>query len=135
MRCGRPCREGGWSNPDAGGPRRRVRAGARPGRGAGNMGQLPRGPPVAPRSGGRGGGIEPRFRPRGQGQRLRARRRPRLLDRQPRRSGARGVPRTRPDPAAPYGWRYRMVEWLGPASAISPLALPAVRIAVGDLLP
>jgi len=40
-----------------------------------------------------------------------------------------------PDPAAPYGWRYRMVEWLGPASAISPLALPAVRIAVGDLLP
>ena len=26
-----------------------VRAGARPGRGAGNMGQLPRGPPVAPR--------------------------------------------------------------------------------------
>ena len=40
-----------------------------------------------------------------------------------------------PDSAAPYGWRYRMVERLGPAAAISPLALPAVRIAVSDLLP
>jgi hypothetical protein len=39
------------------------------------------------------------------------------------------------DPAAPYGWRYRTVEWLGPSAAVSPLALPAVRIAVSDLLP
>jgi Uma2 family endonuclease len=39
-----------------------------------------------------------------------------------------------PDPAAPYGWRYRAVERLGPAAAVSPLALPAVRIAVSDLL-
>ena len=37
--------------------------------------------------------------------------------------------------AAPYGWRYRTVEWLGPAAAVSPLALPAVRIVVSDLLP
>ena len=39
------------------------------------------------------------------------------------------------DPAAPYGWRYRTVEWLGPPAAVSPLALPAVRIAVSELLP
>lgn len=40
-----------------------------------------------------------------------------------------------PDPAAPYVWRYRVVERLGPAAAVSPLALPAVRIAVSDLPP
>ena len=40
-----------------------------------------------------------------------------------------------PDPAAPYGWRYRVVERLGPAAAISPLALPSVRVAVSGLLP
>ena len=40
-----------------------------------------------------------------------------------------------PDPAAPYGWRYRTVELLGPVAAVSPLALPAVRIAVSDPLP
>jgi Uma2 family endonuclease len=40
-----------------------------------------------------------------------------------------------PEPAAPYGWRYRMVEWLGPAATVSPLALPALRIAVSNLLP
>ena len=40
-----------------------------------------------------------------------------------------------PDPAAPYGWRYQAVEQLGPAAAISPLELPAVRVAVSDLLP
>ena len=39
-----------------------------------------------------------------------------------------------PDPAAPYGWRYRTVEWLGPAAAVSPLALPAVQIAANTLL-
>ncbi len=40
-----------------------------------------------------------------------------------------------PDPTAPYGWRYRAVERLGPAAAVSPLALPSVRLAVSDLLP
>jgi Uma2 family endonuclease len=40
-----------------------------------------------------------------------------------------------PDPAAPYGWRYRAVERLGPEAAVSPLALPAVRIAVSNFLP
>jgi len=40
-----------------------------------------------------------------------------------------------PDPAAPYGWRYRAVERLGPTAAVSPLALPAVRVAVSALLP
>ena len=40
-----------------------------------------------------------------------------------------------PDPAAPYGRRYRTVEWLGPAAAVSPLALPAVHIAASELLP
>jgi Uma2 family endonuclease len=40
-----------------------------------------------------------------------------------------------PDPAAPYGWRYRVVERLGPAASVSPLALPAMRIPVSDLLP
>jgi len=40
-----------------------------------------------------------------------------------------------PDPATPYGWRYRAVERLDPAAVVSPLALPAVRIAVSDLLP
>jgi len=39
------------------------------------------------------------------------------------------------DPAAPYGWRYRRRERLDPGAAISPLALPATRIAVSDLLP
>ena len=39
------------------------------------------------------------------------------------------------DPAAPYGWRYGAVERLSPAAAASLLALPAVRIAVSDLLP
>ena len=40
-----------------------------------------------------------------------------------------------PDPTAPYGWRYRAVERLGPAEVVSPLALPSVRLAVSDLLP
>ena len=40
-----------------------------------------------------------------------------------------------PDPAAPYGWRYRAVAELGPGAVVSPLALPAVRLAVDDLLP
>ena len=33
-----------------------------------------------------------------------------------------------------YGSRYRLVERLGPADTVSPLALATVRIAVGDLL-
>jgi Uma2 family endonuclease len=40
-----------------------------------------------------------------------------------------------PDPAAPYGWRYRSAQTLPPASAVAPLALPTVRLAVADLLP
>jgi len=40
-----------------------------------------------------------------------------------------------PDATAPYGWRYRAVERLGPAAVVSPLALPSVRLAVSDLLP
>jgi len=40
-----------------------------------------------------------------------------------------------PHPAAPYGWRYRVIERLGPADTVSPLALTTVRIRVGDLLP
>ncbi len=39
-----------------------------------------------------------------------------------------------PDPAAPYGWRYREAERLGPAAAVSLLALPTVCVAVSDLL-
>lgn len=40
-----------------------------------------------------------------------------------------------PDTTAPYGWGYRHVERLAPSALASPLALPAVRIAVRDLLP
>jgi Uma2 family endonuclease len=40
-----------------------------------------------------------------------------------------------PDPAAPYGWRYRSVEMLTPPAVIVPLALPALHLAVADLLP
>jgi Uma2 family endonuclease len=40
----------------------------------------------------------------------------------------------RSDPAAPYGWHYGAVERLGPAATVSLLKLPAVRIAVSDLL-
>jgi Uma2 family endonuclease len=43
------------------------------------------------------------------------------------------------DPAAsaeaPFGWRYATLLRLGPADAVSPLALPAAPIAVADLLP
>lgn len=40
-----------------------------------------------------------------------------------------------PSPSAPYGWDYRAVEVLGPADSACPLAAPAARIAVADLLP
>jgi len=36
--------------------------------------------------------------------------------------------------AAPYRWEYRSVERLAPPAVVSPLALPAVRVAVIDLL-
>jgi Uma2 family endonuclease len=39
-----------------------------------------------------------------------------------------------PDPAAPFGWRYRSVTVLGPGASIAPLALPGRRIAVANLL-
>jgi Uma2 family endonuclease len=38
-----------------------------------------------------------------------------------------------PDPSAPYGWRYGSV--LTPADTIVPLALPAARLTVAQLLP
>lgn len=40
-----------------------------------------------------------------------------------------------PDPSAHEGWRYRSVERLAPPSIVVPLALPAARIAIADLLP
>ena len=40
-----------------------------------------------------------------------------------------------PDPSAFYGWRYRSVTTLAPPAVVSPLAFPAIRIAVSDLLP
>ncbi|MCI0545836.1 MAG: Uma2 family endonuclease [Candidatus Rokubacteria bacterium] len=40
-----------------------------------------------------------------------------------------------PDPAAPYGSRYQSLERLAPPATVALLALPAARIAVGDLLP
>jgi Uma2 family endonuclease len=42
------------------------------------------------------------------------------------------------DPAsssAPYGWDYRTVTTLGPGEHVSPLAAPAARSAIVDLLP
>jgi len=40
-----------------------------------------------------------------------------------------------PDAAAALGWRYRDPEVLGPSGAVSPLAAPAARVAIADLLP
>jgi Uma2 family endonuclease len=37
--------------------------------------------------------------------------------------------------SAPYGWDYRSVEMLGPVDSVYPLAAPAARIAVAELLP
>jgi len=39
------------------------------------------------------------------------------------------------DPAAPYGWRYAEVQTLSPGETASPLAAPAARVPVDDLLP
>lgn len=41
----------------------------------------------------------------------------------------------RPDPSAPYGWRYGSVQTLTPSAVVVPLALPSARLAVADLLP
>jgi Uma2 family endonuclease len=40
-----------------------------------------------------------------------------------------------PDPSQPYGYRYQSVTLLTRADTVIPLAAPAVRIAVADLLP
>jgi Uma2 family endonuclease len=40
-----------------------------------------------------------------------------------------------PDPAAAHGWRYRSRLTLSPPETVAPLALPAVRLTVGELLP
>jgi Uma2 family endonuclease len=40
-----------------------------------------------------------------------------------------------PDSSAPYGWRYRSVERLTGPDRVALLGLPAVHIAVSDLLP
>jgi Uma2 family endonuclease len=40
-----------------------------------------------------------------------------------------------PDAAAPFGWRYGSAETLGPEATVSPLAAPAARVRVADLLP
>ncbi|MCI0546338.1 MAG: Uma2 family endonuclease [Candidatus Rokubacteria bacterium] len=39
------------------------------------------------------------------------------------------------DAAAAFGWRYGHVQVLGPLDSASPLAAPAARIAIADLLP
>ncbi|MBI2529426.1 MAG: Uma2 family endonuclease [Candidatus Rokubacteria bacterium] len=39
------------------------------------------------------------------------------------------------DSAAPYGWRYASVTTLRPGDTVSPLAAPAARVPVADLLP
>jgi Uma2 family endonuclease len=41
----------------------------------------------------------------------------------------------RPDPAAPFGWRYGSAVTLGPDERVSPLAIPSAAVAVSDLLP
>ncbi len=40
-----------------------------------------------------------------------------------------------PDPAEPYGWRYRSLQTAAPPATVAPLALAPARIAVADLLP
>jgi Uma2 family endonuclease len=40
-----------------------------------------------------------------------------------------------PDPSARYEWRYASIQVLSESDHASPLALPAIRIAVADLLP
>jgi Uma2 family endonuclease len=40
-----------------------------------------------------------------------------------------------PDASAPYAWRYRSVTVATPPAVVTALELPAIRIAVADLLP
>jgi Uma2 family endonuclease len=40
-----------------------------------------------------------------------------------------------PEPSAPYGWDYALVDVLGPTDRVSTLGAPAVQISVVDLLP
>jgi Uma2 family endonuclease len=40
-----------------------------------------------------------------------------------------------PDPAAPFGWRYRSIEIMRREASVSPLALPAAHIRTSDLFP
>jgi Uma2 family endonuclease len=40
-----------------------------------------------------------------------------------------------PDPAARYGWRYQSQQTLSPADTVAPLAVPAVRLLIAELLP
>jgi Uma2 family endonuclease len=40
-----------------------------------------------------------------------------------------------PDPAARYGWRYQSQQTLSPADTAAPLAVPAVRLLIAELLP
>ncbi len=40
-----------------------------------------------------------------------------------------------PDSSAPYAWRYQTAAVAIPPAAVTPLAFPAIRIAVADLLP
>jgi Uma2 family endonuclease len=40
-----------------------------------------------------------------------------------------------PDPAAPYGWRYRSVVSVRPPEVVAPLSFASSHIAVADLLP
>ena len=40
-----------------------------------------------------------------------------------------------PDPAAPYGWRFRSVTTLAPSAVATPLAFAPRQIRVADLLP
>jgi Uma2 family endonuclease len=39
------------------------------------------------------------------------------------------------DATAPYGWRFRSMQALSPTDTVAPLALPSIRLVVGDLLP
>ena len=40
-----------------------------------------------------------------------------------------------PEPSAPYGWDYALVDALGPTERVAALGAPGVEILVGDLLP
>jgi len=64
----------------------------------------------------------------------RAGRLPGLLDRQPRRSRPRGVPRPGAGSVGSLRLAQRLLTSLGSSDALSPLAFPASRLSVADLL-